>query len=403
LENYSAEKITLVATSRPSAHTHFQAQLGNSNIEYAAYSIDSISVDDAENITKITNTLGKWKELAAETIATKQRYIIHNTPTFATFLIDLFKSDDIRRRINDDLQSLVSNSDIKETIFAVCVLSIAGIKASYSLVSEVAHTDIIRSSKIKDNLIFNDLFKTTNYDQIILSSIFAQHFLKTQFTASEVQDRFLNIAEQYDKTKNQCPENKLLFKHVLRFSSLDRSLPDDQKKRTFNTYYDLLKRRVPWLQKDPHFWLQYGMAKITLGEFIKAQENIENAYKFAENKTYSYDVSYIDTQQIRLWLSQYIASEETDEQFELFKKADKKMKKLKDNIYKYRQVALYPKVIKTKYNELSAENKAYVDNACQYIEKRTRYDASTVHEEGQMNRVRLDVVEALAKAKESAL
>jgi hypothetical protein len=395
--NYPQDKFAVIATSRPSSHMRLQARLNEEKFGYSSYSIDSLDSTEVSNLVEVTNTLGGWDDLAAVSSRQKQDYILRKTPTFATFLLKLFNSKTIRDRINSDLVVLLSNPKIKETIFGICVLVLANLRATYELISEVAQTDLIRSSDLKQKTVFNDFFKTINYAEINISSIFAQHFLQNQFSAGEVQDRFLSIAERFDKVRGISPDSNILFKHVLKFSSLERSLSEENKKQTFNTYYDLLKRRVGWLRTDPHFWLQYGMAKIALRDFDKAQSHLDNAYKFADQKNFSYDKSKIDTQQARLWLLQFFYCEdaEVNEKFELFKNANKKLKSLEDDKYKYRQLSLYPKIIRAKVLGLSEQNKEYLRRACLYISKRDQFLASTIREEGQMESIRKGINDVL--------
>jgi hypothetical protein len=139
------------------------------------------------------------------------------------------------------------------------------------------------------------------------------------------------------------------------------------------------------------------MAKIALRDFDKAQSHLDNAYKFADQKNFSYDKSKIDTQQARLWLLQFFYCEdaEVNEKFELFKNANKKLKSLEDDKYKYRQLSLYPKIIRAKVLGLSEQNKEYLRRACLYISKRDQFLASTIREEGQMESIRKGINDVL--------
>ena len=93
------------------------------------------------------------------------------------------------------------------------------------------------------------------------------------------------------------------------------------------------KRELTWLQNDPHFWLQYGMAQLTHKEYTVAQTYLDQAYALASRKNYAH-TDHIDSQQARLYLLQAIDSNDSsDGIFQLFKKAHQLINKLENDIH----------------------------------------------------------------------
>ena len=178
----------------------------------------------------------------------------------------------------------------------------------------------------------------------------------------------LDLAEKYDELKSNGSTEKELFKSLLRFSFAERLLPEKGKLNSLVKYYEELKVRVWWLKRDPHFWLQYGMARMNHGQLEKAQSNLDEAYVLASNKP-NYDTSYLDTQQARLYILQSFKQSNGNVIWELFQKAHNLLMLLDDDVYKYRQVTAYKRFFEQKYSALSKKNKNLFKDAVMKMKK----------------------------------
>jgi hypothetical protein len=143
-------------------------------------------------------------------------------------------------------------------------------------------------------------------------------------------------------------------------------LPGTKKRYTLLEHYENLKVSVPWLKRDPHFWLQYAMANITYKDFTKAQQFLDQAYSLAYNKKHYY-TSNIDTQQARLLILKSLGEADATTAFSLFEKAHHLMIKLDESVYKYRQVPLYYDFFDVWGAKLSKKNVVLFQRSCQQI------------------------------------
>ena len=161
-------------------------------------------------------------------------------------------------------------------------------------------------------------------------------------------------------------ENEI-FKSLLRFSFIERLLPDKNKKISLVRYYDNLKVRIEWLSEDPHYWLQYAMTELTYQNYKQAQRYLDTAYEIVSKKSTNYDVSYIDTQQARLFLIQSQRESDSEIVYDYFIKGHNLLIHQKNNIYKYRQVIHYQDVYRNKYIIFSKKRKNDFIQACKYM------------------------------------
>ena len=234
------------------------------------------------------------------------------------------------------------------------------------LLKRVSCNNLIYESKLRNDINFKSLFQFANTGDVMASSVFSLYLLKTYFSSREIKEKFLNLAEIFDKRCNFSKEHRLLFKYVLRFSSLERILKDESKINTLSSYYEDLKRRVPWLKNDPHYWLQYGMAQLAHKRFEKARKFFATAYSLAERKA-NYYTDQIDTQQARLYLQEYLEADDSNGKFEWFENAHRLLINLDDTRYKFKQIDLYRDVLDAHYNRLSKAKKTKLKAACLFI------------------------------------
>jgi len=101
-------------------------------------------------------------------------------------------------------------------------------------------------------------------------------------------------------------------------------------------------------------------------EYNEAQKYFDQAYNLAAHRQ-NFHTGDIDTQQARLYLLRLLDEGTSEKIIEYFKKADEKLYKLPNNIYKLRQVMLYEKVYDKKYHLLGKKQKHEFVSACKRI------------------------------------
>lgn len=365
ISKFNSKNIRVLFSDRTNNHDRLRGRLSDENLEYSEINTDILHKREIESFVSIIDNLGFWGEKATLSLKRKVEQITHeNRSQISHALLNLFNSPQIKKRIDVLLQPILCNPEYQSTIFSICVLEILNLPRYSSLVSEVSGNDFIYKSELRNNPNFNQLFKI-NGDRITSkSSIFSVSLLNNYFTSSYITDKLLGLVEKYNRLKNNGSTENELFKALLKFSFVERLLPKKNKLNSLLKYYEELKVRVDWLKRDPHFWLQYGMARMSFGkleQLNKAQSNLDESYVIALGKN-AYDTSYIDTQQGRLYLLKSLVQSDGNKIWALFQDAHNLLFRLDDNIYKYRQVMEYKRFFDQKYDCLSKKNKrSFVD------------------------------------------
>ena len=286
----------------------------------------------------------------------------------SSLLVELLDSPDIKKRIQHVFNELCTNRnvDAKKIAMTSAFLCIQNIRTDAALISEIAGNGIYDSS-LRANNSFCEFFKFEHDKIKAKSTVFCQSLIRNFFEAEYTINFLLGIAKSFDLKQHRSREYKEIFRSALKFSSIERLLPDKDKILNIEKYYEQLKKKVAWLVHDPHFWVQYAMAKIAVPDFEKAQQLLDNAYGKAKAKGDGYNTSNIDTQQARLYFLKAMKVDSTMSSFQLFHKAHELLRKTPNDIYKFRQLHLYNDYFRLKYDLLDETSKKRFIYSCKEI------------------------------------
>ncbi len=385
---HKPENIFVVALTRLHAHERLRLDLRNSGFTYQELSADHLSTEEVEEFIDIVDNIGGWGDKAGLNQSQKREFLFNdNDAQMSLALLSLFNSPQIKHRI-DSLMSFCSSvgtQHYKDTVFAICIIEIMGLPTTNSFISEIALNDDIYEDSLRLNDSFNQLFRISSRGIASKSSLFCLSLIKHHFSSTYITTQLLKIVKKYGERDGKVREETEVFRSLVKFSFIERLLPDTNKKTAIKRYYENLKTNVRWLKSDPHFWLQYAMAHIPSKEYSKAQQYMDQSYALTKKKV-NYHTNHHDTQQGRLYLLQALEPSNTLTAHELFSKAHNLFTKIDNDIYKFRQVDKYRDFYDTCYEGLAKRYKSDFEHACKKMHKdivkltttENNYNGSTV-------------------------
>ncbi len=372
LRHYCISKpknIFIIASSRTSGHEKHMRYLFDIGFNYYEINVDMLDNKELEYFVRIADNLGAWGKNSGLRISRKTG-ILRDTckSQLSLSLLHLFNAKQVRDKIWALMDSLCSEKLIKDTIFSISILSFLDIDATFSLVSEISGNNKIYTSELRRDDGFKQLFRLSTDKVDSKSSPFSHFLLTNYFSPSYSVEALQKIAERLDKygRNRRDPKEDAVFKATLRFSFVERILEVNKKQNIFS-YYENIKKVIPWLVEDPHFWMQYSMAHMLFKEYDKAQKLLDRAYALAKARTAGYHTKNLDAQQARLLLM----LEETNGEnaWDNFNKANRLLLSMENDVYKFRQVAEYAKFYSSCYAYLSATNKIKFKMACENMHR----------------------------------
>jgi hypothetical protein len=360
-------QIQVVATARIADHEFHRDRLLEWKFKFVEINVDLLNECERNQFIEIIDNLGLWGESAGFTHTQKLRYLeFNNDNQISTVLLSLLDSPNIKGKISTLVSKFKVNKNFESTLFTICLCKIIGVSANRALISELAGNDAIYDPSFTSMKEFRQIFIILNGEVQSASSLFCIYLVKEHFSASYITMNLLSIAGKLDKVSDRDATQTRVFKSMLKFSFVERILPKTTKVGNLIRYYSDLKLEVKWLNKDPHFWLQYSMSLIGYKDFGKAQQFLDQAYALAKNKR-DYHTDNIDTQQARLWLMECNNISDGNIVYAKFVQAHKLLSYLKNDIFKFRQLARYREFYETNFIKLSKKNKDGFLEQCKQV------------------------------------
>lgn len=327
--------IRLIIGGRASVHESTRGQLAELGLAINELSLDELDDPEVNALIQIIDNVGFWGDHASLNVRQKHKLISDNHHRhLGVSLLDVIQAPQMIQRMSSLLKDLLNNMKVRDTIFSMAVLAFLDRPLAPSLVSELALNDEIYKLSLRQNENFRQIFRVDGARIFSRSSLFALALLRHAFQPPYIVDRLLQLAEALDK-HNSDQTKKDLFKSLVRFSVVERIFPEKQRINNLVRYYESLKRRVPWLKDDPHYWLQYAMTQLAYDDLPKTQKYLDQAYAIARKRA-NYHTIHIDTQQSRLFLRMAAQEKNSNESFKKFSEAIRLLKSLPSDVYKFR-------------------------------------------------------------------
>lgn len=386
--------IKFLITSRSSDHERYRNEFSLFESKFLEVSIDLLQKDEVQFFIDIIDNIGIWGNIANWSNERKIKYLMskHHSQ-LSLILLDLFNSPYIVEKVQRVTNNLFKNSKHKDTAFSIALIEAVGIRAKSSLISELSLNNEIYDCKLTNDPSFRELFKVENNEAKSKSSLFSLSLIKNHFSANYIVEQLLLIVKHLNHEGGLSYEEKTVFKNLLKFSFIERLLPEQNRKNNLSKYYENLKVNVPWLKSNPHFWVQFGMSRLPYKDFKKAQDYFNQAYSFAKNKS-NYHTENIDTQQARLYILQCLDAYDPIESVKYFQSADCLLHSLNDDIYKFRQVIKYKDIYINKFGEFPRKQKISFEHSCKKL-------YSSVEQASKDKKIRINDENTISKVVET--
>lgn len=356
--------LKLILAARTSIHEKNRSKLKDFGISFHETYIDELGHNEISEFINIIDNIGFWGDRASLSDRGKESFISDaNRHQISLSLLSLLQAPQMKQRVSSIVKNLFTNEELKSTIYSISLLGFLDMPLNSTLIAEVAGNDSIFSSDLRNNSDFLQIFRIDGSSVKTKSSLFSLTLIKDHFSAIYTVDKLLSIVANLNDTRGDAKEKVELFKSLLRFSVVERLLPENQRKNNLVRYYEQLKRAVPWLKNDPHFWLQYAMALLTYDDYQKTQTLLNQAYALASKKQ-GYHTVQIDTQQSRLYIKLCVIESNATEAFKLFNNAYSLLRKVPNDIHKFRQIEKFKDVFESNYRHFTPGHKVVFEQAC---------------------------------------
>ncbi|WP_343561747.1 SIR2 family protein [Kiloniella sp. b19] len=225
--------------------------------------------------------------------------IIEKGRDFREIVLDLYKNEAIREKIDQALKPLFHDREFKKVFVISHLLKSTGVDADSGFLNNVSRVDAYEKLICYPE-VSNDIFILSDNSVRVRSSIFSEYIIKEYFDPNDIVDGVSSIIVEAVKRKSERRYQSILSS-VMKFSFIKKCLSryGDSKSYITSIFEDL--RRDIEVNQEPLFWLQYSIFQLDYNDFELADSFLQTAYDRAkENK--GFRTFQLDTYALKLIL-----------------------------------------------------------------------------------------------------
>ena len=350
-----------------------------SDRQLAIYELDMLEISELERISHLLDLRGLWGERAGLSKVQKLAYLREECGSqLHAVLIDVIKSPHIRERLSNIIEHFESTDGGMRMLIALCLLQTIGEQPRIDVASDLLKLGHAEFRKLMNDSTVRQILNPQQGIALFRSPVIAGAVLSGINSASIVTDVVVDCIKEGHVNRHADQYLGRIATELTRFANLERVLPTEGKRTALQNLYEELKS-ISTIRSDPLFWLQYAMARLSLGELDLARRYFEQSYSIAKPK--HFDTYQIDNHYCRLLLRE---AEDTVDPDDAYQKVDRTIEILKRQVqrehrhYPYRSAWNLEGVAKRHGSAWSdSQRRAVVSGARFLADAATRLDDRT--------------------------
>ncbi|MDO7911383.1 SIR2 family protein [Pseudomonas sp. 22-AL-CL-001] len=379
------KNIKFILSARSHAHEAYLERLENSLHVPQVHELDLniLTKTDVKSLVSMLDAYGLWAELASLPDIKKLRVIDHNCAgQFHQVLLRLYEAPQIASRIRD-LFSIIRPA-VRRVAIAVFLVKISGLEPQKLLINDLLEgSPLLKLSNI-DRESVKFLWSENSGHIRLRSSVLAEYFLTSLGDAAEVLSVLTGMFLRADNSEKDDPDSAsfdYFMRSVMTYSALQKMLPKNGLSAAVVRFYEDIQQ-TKFAKKNPHYWLQYAIARMALHEdgLNQVEQYFKSAYEHAREKP-NYNTYQIDNHFARLRLKQATQAEDCNQAFLYY--LDAKAILLKQMLneqkyYPYRVATRVADVVSMHGDNFSSSQTADVIKFCDAVKDRISRLPSTI-------------------------
>jgi SIR2-like domain len=336
--------------------------------------LNRLDKSELKEIRLLLDKLGLWGDMAALSFDKKDDYLRNKcSAEFANVILSLFENTEIGRKLTQVAEiAFRQKSSVAQLIILAFLMENADTAPRFSFVSEALGIDawkLARSSEFSDA---SEFIYLRNSEIATRSSIVARHLLRTAIRPETLLESIAYFLERFEQIRKHDRRVDALFKEFQRFSFLEPLVRNAPRRRELLIGFYQNVKAIGSLSKNPLFWLQYAIARLSFEQYAEAEIYFKTAYSLARDGQ-PWLVRDIDNHYARLLLESRTKLDSYADFFWAFKEAHSKlfgqMLKGDNRHYPYRQAKNYVAFIVSRKKQLSDEEVKLFVSSCDQVLK----------------------------------
>lgn len=375
--HHPGNKIVLL-TERSSLHEYFLDELytkiGEENI--IEYDCNKLKLNEVDQVISLIESAPLWGDKSNWSLLSKRRHIQTELRSeFQAVLLDIVKSPDLHNRFKSVFSNIPAGSSLHDVIILSLVLKSLNYSADSYIISDLL--DVNSLSKVIKSVPndINEILKLSSNGVSIKSSVFSKYILNNFTSSMHIVDLLVKVINKSYSLMHFNFIYKNIYYDLQRYGVVQTLLPDSKKRESLIKYFEAIKNtgRNKW---SPHFWVQYGIARLSFEDYELASECFKAAYGYSEAID-NFDTHQIDNHYSRLIIESSIKSRNKDAAVNATTEAHKLLYSQMNRVnfnkhYPFRVAASYLDIVNTFCTHFSEDEKktivSYSDDILRKIE-----------------------------------
>ena len=291
------------------------------------FELDSLEIKELERLMGLLDLRGLWGERAGLKPYQKLSYLREECRgQLHAVLIDVARSPEIRRRLAVIVDHFRSVEGGEEMLIALSLLQAIGELPRIDVAAELLQLSNDSFRKLSSDDTVRQILSVRSGVADFRSPVIASALLEGLSSAATITKVVVKCATRGEIERRADPYLGRVSVELMRFANLERILPANGKRAALQNLYEEMKT-VPSIRDNALFWLQYAMARLSLGDLDLARRYFEQSYAIAKKS--NFDPYQIDNHYCRLLLSEAENATDSDEAFQ---KVDETLRTLKRQV-----------------------------------------------------------------------
>ncbi len=280
--------------------------------DFKVFDINLLDRIEIEQLVDIFDSYGLWQEIA---IWNRDKKIFHIEFTcnkeFRSVLLKILDSPDILKRFEKTISDIRQRKGYYDALVFILISNIYGFSLDLEKLAYIVGYDVVNSSSFENNIQVKEFVDFRRGNINVKSSVLSLVILSKIVDSYILVDIIIKIFLKLDNHINYKPYKNIL-KSFVSFSSLQRILNKDDRSYKHNIlrFFESIKN-TEFCKKNPHFWLQYAIEKLSERDYSTARKYFNTAYSFA-NQLDGYDPYQIDNHYARYILESVVENDNHD-------------------------------------------------------------------------------------------
>lgn len=267
--------------------------------------LNRLDPEETAQLIRIFDTYGLWSHLSAKSKNQKEDFINNACKgNLRNVVLELLKSPDILGRFKKVFEAAHKRKGFYDAIVFILLVHVMHLNIGLDDLADALDVETLNSPKFKKDPAVQELVNFEAGRIRPKSSLVSQMLILELFSTTVVIDVLINVAKHLNDNSSEKVA-KQMMRRLMTFTNLQPVLNQKDTSYKFNLlrYYEALKV-LPLCKRNPHFWLQYAIVKLSEHDYSMANQFFEAAYSFAGA------IDHFDTYQIDNHYARFVLENE---------------------------------------------------------------------------------------------